>query len=267
MTTDLTIQNLFEGKSIRVLEQAGDIWIPLADITSAWGIDRSTPDNIINRNERVFEGLFSLVLDVTSNTAVSCLNERGLYLMMGKISAGRLKNELAQESIIKFQKWFPQLIQQYRKKEIVQVPKGPDYPGIIQKLKFIRSVHEETGWNLLELQKEVLREAGMISLTYHIEPEKPALPPAPPKPKDYLTATDIGERIGKTAHEVNMMLYQRKPPLVIKDHAGEWRLTEYGHEYAEERIREVSLGSFVWRIRWKRDVLRLFNVFDHVEMG
>ena len=115
----------------------------------------------------------------------------------------------------------------------------------------------------------------MISLTYHIEPEKPVALPAPPKPKDYLTATDIGERIGKTAHEVNMMLYQRKPPLVIKDQKGEWRLTDVGKEFAEERIHEISLGSFVWRIKWKKDILRLFNIQpehgrfrmdDHMEM-
>ncbi len=284
MTTDLTIQNLFEGKSIRVLEQRGDIWIPLADITTAWGIDRSTPDNIINRNERVFEGLFSLVLDVTSNTAVSCLNERGLYLMMGKISAGRLKNEQAQEAIIKFQKWFPQLIQKYRKKEIVQVPKGPDYAGIIERMKFVRAVHEETGWNLLELQKEVLREAGMISLTYHIEPaQKVIIPPydpkdgdgfastplpALPKPKSYLTASDIGERTGKTAYEVHMFLYQYKPPILIKDgHSGEWRLTPFGREFGEERTFDATKGNIKWWIAWNKGVLRLFNVFEHEEMG
>jgi prophage antirepressor-like protein len=266
MTTDLSLTNLFEGKPIRVLEQSGDIWIPLADITSAWGIDRSTPDNIINRNERVFEGMFSLVLDVTTNTAVSCLNERGLYLMMGKISAGRLKNEQAQESIIRFQRWVPELIQKYRKKEIVQVLKGPDYPGIIEKLKFVKELSGVTGWNLFEMQKEVMNEAKLSHLVYHIEPEKPVALPAPPKPKDYLTATDIGERCGKSAEEVHIWMYKRKPPLIIRDDVSGWRLTEYGKEFAEERAVELVGGTVVWRIKWKKDVLRLFNIHDHMEM-
>ena len=200
--------------------------------------------------------------DVTSPTG-DCVNERGLYLLMGKISASRLKNPASKEVIIRFQRWVPELIQQYRKKEIVQVPKGPDYPGIIERLKFIRSLHEETGWNLLELQKEVLREAGMISLTYHIEPEKPV---ALPKPKDYLTAKDIGERIGKSAHEVYMFLYNNH--LLIMSPPGGWRLTEAGKAYGSEYAVEVGQGAIVWRIRWKKDVLRLFNVCaEHEEMG
>ena len=185
---------------------------------------------------------------------------------MGAINTDRLKNVAAADAILRFQRWVPELIQKYRKKEIVQVSKEPDFDLVLKKLKFVRSVHDETGWDLTDMQKRVLEDAGFYSITHAADLPKP-MPIAPPKPKDYLTATDIGDRIGKTAHEVNMFLYQRNPPLVIKDHAGEWRLTEHGHEYAEERIREVSLGAFVWRIKWKKDVLRLFNVFDHQEMG
>jgi hypothetical protein len=99
--------------------------------------------------------------------------------------------------------------------------------------------------------------------------EQKALPAPEKKPKDYLTATDIGEHpsVQKSAHEVNMFLYQYKPPFLIKDQNGEWRLTEYGKEYGEERIRELLGGAFVWRIHWKKDILRLFNVYDHEEMG
>ena len=175
---------------------------------------------------------------------------------------------MAKEAIKKFRKEVPNLVQKYRKKEIAQVPAGPDYPGIIQKLKFIRSVHEETGWNLLELQKEVMREAGMISLTYHIEPEKPVALPAPPKPKDYLTATDIGERIGKSAEEVHIWMSNRKPPLIIRDDVSGWRLTTWGKDFAEERAVELIGGMVVWRIKWRKAVLRLFNIRDeHYEVG
>jgi len=117
--TELALNNLFDGKEIRVLEYNYDIWFPLTDIASAWGIDRSTPDKIIERNEDVFFGLSNTVLDAAS-TPLKCLNERGLYLLMGKISAAHLKNQDAKKTIIRFQRWFPELVQKYRKKEIVQ---------------------------------------------------------------------------------------------------------------------------------------------------
>lgn len=259
MITDLTIQNLFEGKNIRVIERDNDLWMPIDDISSAWGIDRSTPQHIIRRNKESFAGFVS-VGDIMSSEG-DCLNERGLYLLIGKISTKRLKNPLAKESIIRFQRWVPELIQKYRKKEIVQIPKGPDYPGIIERIKFVNELSILTGWNKLELQKEVLREAGMHSLTYHIEPAKPV---ALPKPKDYLTATDIGERIGKSAEEVHIWMSNQKPPLIIRDDVSGWRLTSRGKEYGEERAVELPGGTIVWRIKWKKDVLRLFNVYDHM---
>ena len=44
MTTDLTIQNLFEGKPIRITRDLlGGVWISTNDLAAAWGIDRTTP--------------------------------------------------------------------------------------------------------------------------------------------------------------------------------------------------------------------------------
>ena len=70
--THLALTEMFEDKTIRVLDYEHDIWIPIADLAAAWGIDRSTPDKIIDRNEEVFFGLSNTVLDVTSNTTVRC---------------------------------------------------------------------------------------------------------------------------------------------------------------------------------------------------
>jgi cation diffusion facilitator CzcD-associated flavoprotein CzcO len=82
-----------------------------------------------------------------------------------------------------------------------------------------------------------------------------------------LTATDIGERIGKSAEEVHIWMYQRKPPLIVRDDVSGWRITTWGKDFGEERAVELTGGTVVWRIKWKRDVLRLFNVYDHEEMG
>ena len=137
MTGDLV--PLFEGKKIRVIEHAGEVWMPLVDLASAWGIDRTTPYNILMRNLALFAGMCDLAGDVTSQTG-ALVNERGLYLLMGKISADRLKNPEAKEAIIRFQRWVPELIQRFRKGEIVQrvdikseLQQAKEYAGICER--------------------------------------------------------------------------------------------------------------------------------------
>lgn len=115
MTPDIT--QFFEGKEIRAIEHKQELWVPVADISKAWGMDRTTPSKIILRNQEVFKDLVMSHNggDVMSHDEEMFLNERGLYLLMGKISVGRLKNPQAKEAILRFQRWFPQLIQQFRK--------------------------------------------------------------------------------------------------------------------------------------------------------
>ena len=124
MSIDLIPLPTFEGRMIRAIEHFDQLWFPVSDLAAAWGIDRSTPDKIVERNIDVFLGFTALVKDthdVTSNHAFRALNERGLYLMMGKISASRLKNPEAKRAIIRFQRWVPELIQKFRKGEIAQI--------------------------------------------------------------------------------------------------------------------------------------------------
>lgn len=120
---------LFEGKEIRAIEYAGEVWVPIVDISEAWGMDRSTPTKIINRNPEIFAGL-STVVDVTSPTKLTtdsvgntlrCVNEQGVYVLALKVSAGRIKNKEVKATIIRFQKWVPELIQRYRKGELVEL--------------------------------------------------------------------------------------------------------------------------------------------------
>jgi len=113
------LSTLFEGHEIRVLEHETDLWFPLLDIAKAWGIDRKTPKNLIDRNKELFEGMYHSAGDVTYHDE-DIVNERGLYLLMGKISADRLKNPEAKTAMIRFQRWVPELIQKYRKGEIYQ---------------------------------------------------------------------------------------------------------------------------------------------------
>jgi len=248
----------FEGKEIRTMQQKDDIWIRLDDLAAAWGIDRTTPIKIIERNQEVFEGLHLSVAvgDVTSPDVWNCVNEQGLYLLMGKISAGRLKNPEARAAIIRFQRWVPELIQKWRKQEIVEVHQ--DQPStrlhsenVREALKVARIIHEETGVSLPIAQSFALEKVGAGDWQ--------KLLPAATMPSGYLTPTDLGNRVGKTARQVNLWLYNNKLQIQDANLSGEWRLTEAGRMYAEEFpfTRNNHSG---YQIKWRESVLQLMNV-------
>jgi prophage antirepressor-like protein len=240
---------LFEGKPIRVMEARDDLWFSLAELAEAWGMDRTAPAKIISRNPEVFEGL-TWQWDVTSPPMGPVVNERGLYLMIGKISAGRLKNPAAKEAIIRFQRWVPELIQQYRKREILQVPARPHSEDVREALKVARIISEETGVSLPIAQSFALEKVGAA--------EWQKLLPASIMPSGYLTPTDIGNRIGKTARQVNLWLYNNK--LQEQDVvSGDWRLTEAGRMHAEEFPFSRN-GHSGYQIKWRDSVLQLMNV-------
>ena len=244
---------LFEGKEIRAIERDGEIWIPISDIAKAWGVDRSTPDNIINRNTEAFAGFADVVLDATS-TPMSCLNERGLYLMMGKISTNRLKNEEAKKTIIRFQRWFPELIQKYRKQGIIEVHEQPSTrllsDDVREALKVARIISEETGVSLPIAQSFALEKVGAGDWQ--------KLLPAATMASGYLTPSDIGDRIGKSAHQVNLWLYNNK--LQVKDEiTRDWRLTDAGKMHAEE-FPFTRNGHSGYQIKWRDSILPLMNI-------
>ena len=127
--TQLTLSKVFENKEIRAIEYKGEVWIPIVDIAEAWGLDRSNVTKIINRNPEVFAGL-STVVDITSpnqnlpntellNNSLRLVNEQGVYVLALKVSAGRIKNKEVKATIIRFQRWVPELIQQFHKGELV----------------------------------------------------------------------------------------------------------------------------------------------------
>lgn len=257
MTPDQQLSILsWQNQPVRFVKDNGNTYVPVVDIANAIGVHKRALLQTLDRNTDAFS---SHERGVILNTPggmqhTRCLDKMGTYGLVFKISTKSVKDKEARKKIIEFNEWA-----MVQLGGIKTESNEPDYDAILNKIKFVNALHDLTKWNLLELQKEVLREAGMLSLTYHIEPEQKALP-APAKPKGYLTATDIGERIGKSAHEVYMFLYQQKPPLVVKDQKDEWRLTEAGKEYGEEECREISGGFFVWRIHWKKSILEKMNV-------
>jgi len=250
--THLALTELFEDKEIRILEHEHDIWIPIADLAAAWGIDRSTPDKIIDRNEEVFFGLSNTVLDVTSNTTTRCLNERGLYLMMGKVSPSRLKKPEAKKTIIRFQRWFPELIQKYRRKEMVELPlskKGTidtinhylDIADIaINRSGVPKDIAHGQAWALANVETKVELTLAVSSYVKAQSQQLQLLEGIPQDKKDY----DMYFSITKVAASLKLPIDKVRNVLeslnIIYFENGFWKLTAHGMQYG--RVFMVTPG-------------------------
>jgi prophage antirepressor-like protein len=223
------LAQLFENHVIHVIERDGEPWFALSDLATVWGTDRKTPGNIIDRNQKLFAGMYHSDGDVTYHD----VNERGLYVLMGKISADRLKNPEARTNIIRFQRWVPELIQRYRKKEIVQVSSnGPDLHTELERAKMLAL---ETGGNLPAFQKIALEKCGMGDCVPALKvPATPAIVHG--QASTWFNASQLAEmcRIDRAEYVNN---YLHNHGWIYRDaSAGRvWRLqpiaTDHGREY------------------------------------
>ena len=257
------LSTLFEGHELRAIEKDGEIWIPLSDIASAWGIDRSTPDNMIERNPEVFAGLVTTVLDAAS-TPMKSINERGLYLMMGKITTGRVKNKSARESIIRFQRWFPELIQRFRKGGIVPAKSGPEELDevIAYDLREARQIAELTGTDPKLMQAAALRQHknGMYDACAEVL-ERQALAVRHGEPGWYNPSglVELCNDPNLTSERLNKWLENYREdgewrPFQYRE-GKLWRLTKRGMEHGREYQYNLGNGHSEPRISWRESVL------------
>jgi prophage antirepressor-like protein len=247
------LATLFEEKEIRVIEKDGEPWFPLGDLAAAWGIDRNTPYNLIIRNAAIFEGMYQdcyVTYQAADAGRVICVNERGLYLMLGRINADRLKNPEAKAAIIRFQRWVPELIQRYRKKEIVQVSSGPDLHTELERAKILAL---ETGGNLPAFQKIALGKCGMGDYA----PALDAVPsPAVVRGETgWYNPSQLVARCNDpllTAERLNYFLMNRG----FQYREGYiWRLTPLGMEHGKEYWYTAPSQHQEIRISWRESVL------------
>jgi prophage antirepressor-like protein len=249
MTSDLAV---FENHEIRTIETTVNgekmVWFPISDLANAWGLDRTTPIKILSRNEEAFQGLlWAAACDNLSPSEQVCVNERGLYLMMGKISTGKLKNREAAAAILRFQRWVPELIQKYRKKEIHQIaPAAPDIKGELQQAKVYADV---CGRDAGAFQAAVFRKHGMQEFADALQ--VPSLIHG--EAGQWMNPTDIGiECGGLSARDINRFLYNHDyqyPQGTL------WRLTAKGEQFGEEYFFQSTSKHQEIRIRWHRSVL------------
>jgi len=243
------LATLFEGKEIRVIEQAGDVWLPLIDLSQAWSLDRSTLFKHIERNPELFTDCTRIIdfLSKDGIEAVRCVNEEGLYLLIARISSGRLKDPSAKAAIMHFRMAAPKLIKAYRKKEIVHQPVNQD-AALKASLSTARLLATETGGELAAFQKIALEKCGLgewapalstVSTIVHGEP-------------GWHNATQLGEMCGLTAEQVNAYLYNK----AFQYREGRiWRLNPTGEMHGKEYIFEATSGHREIRIRWRESIL------------
>ena len=249
MGTDLIPLPTFEGKTIRAIEHFDQIWFPVSDLAAAWGIDRSTPDKIVERNIDVFLGFTALVKDtkdVTSNQVFRAVNERGLYLMMGKISASRLKNPNAKRAIIRFQRWVPELIEKFRKGEIQQI----QTPKIEDELVRAKYLAELSGGNLQAFQKIALEKCGFKD--YAPALNNPAIIHGESGWYNPTRLISLCNDPDLTPERLNW--YLKNKGFQVKD-GFLWRLTPEGWKHGEEYPFNAPGGHSEPRIAWRKSIL------------
>ena len=253
--------SLFEGTEIRILLNnvtgKGEPWFPLTDLATAWGVDPAAPYHIVERNPEVFKGfsLMSCDIDVTA-TSGRCVNEQGLYLLMGKISAGRLKNPEAKTAIIRFQRWVPHLIQRYRKREIQQIETQPKTPESVfaQARSAAKLCHKDPDAFLAIALKECGMEKYVPALSspsiVHGEPGWYN----PTELARLCTGQNLNAEMINHYLENNPRDPERRP-FQYRDENRLWRLTPLGMEHGREYVYTGRGGHQEPRIEWRESIL------------
>lgn len=248
----------FEGAEIRAFYENNDIWIPLTDIARAVGHSRQALHLIIKRSPESFADHTRAVnINLTGefapnpNQTVICVNEQGVYLLLGKMHTTRIKNPAIREAIIRFQRWVPELIKSYRKGDLQPIaPPLPTMALLKHNLEIAHLLCEYTGVS------KAIGTAAAVAETERRTKEglawcKPFLPAAPEREVGNLNATDIGIRIGLKAWEVNALLEDRGYQMRT---ANGWLLTDAGLQYGEA-MPYARNGHTGYQILWRSTVI------------
>lgn len=246
--------NLFEGHEIRTVERKNQVWISTDDLAAAWGIDRTTPLKIIDRNPELFKGKY-FDGDVMSQSG-AYLNEQGLYVMVGKVTASRLKNPEAKEAVIRFQNWVPELIQKFRKGELTVPQQTPD--PFVRELERAEAFSRITGVPLPLAQVQALRKAGDETGEdnhRYIEILRPTLSA---DRNGCLNPSQIGDKLAprKRGYEINEYLYRNGYQVRSSEDPTKWVPTEKGEPYSYWHPYIAENGHAAYQLLWHPDILR-----------
>jgi hypothetical protein len=251
MTGDIITHESFQGIPVRVITRDDKKYIPLNDIADALHVDRSGLRKLHKRHGRTLNK-YSCKDKMSSQgdqrRDVIFVTLHGMIGILNCVQPDASKNPDIEDKIVQFQQWAIETLTGIVTGETVPARLLSD--DVREALKVARIIHEETGVSLPIAQSFALEKVGAADWQ--------KLLPAATMPSGYLTPTDIGNRIGKTARQVNLWLYNNK--LQEQDvTSGDWRLTEAGKMHAEE-FPFTRNGHSGYQIKWRDSVLQLMNV-------
>lgn len=239
MNSIVPLNKLFDNNVIRCFDRDGEVWIAIVDVLNALGLDRTVFKRMLYDNREVFDGhviLGSLtspgsnVSDSESaNKKLYFINERGIYLFFGKLSASRTKDPLRKETIIKFQRWVPELIQAFRKGELTKIGPSSVPPVLEEQLQIANLMATHAGVDRWIAVSLAIAQTRKITGTDYLEPYEMFLLPGDAGASSSLNATDIGHAIGGIGpRETNALLEAMGFHQKLN---GKWVVTEKGKPF------------------------------------
>ncbi len=249
---------LFEGKEVRTFELDGEIWMPLMDLAIAWGLDRTSLIKHVERRMDFFEGCTRDVDNLSTGVADPCINEEGMYLLIARVSLKKIKNPAAKESIIRFRKMAPKILQISRKKEIVQAPVTAT-SLIDEELDQAKHFAEKTQGSVKAFQAATLEKYGYDHLAKKLDPA----PAFTRGETGWFTPTQLAALLHDptiNAERLNHYLNNNpkdpeRHPFQYRDENRLWRLTPLGMEHGREYQFHGQGGHVEPRIEWKESIL------------
>ena len=238
--------------------------VPITDIARATGVRKRSFLRVLDKNPDTFA---PHTRDAQLGTpggkqTARWIDAEGLRLLLFEISSKHIRDPKVKERVEKFRAWqLNKLVQADRPlpvpAPITKTPHEQKPPSAIayEASRFAKM----TGANQREVAAAMLREAGYGYLVPLLPDDLPKVPAPSMKPAHWLNASDIGDLIGKTAAQVNSFLELHKHIIRDGERPGEWRITDSGRLYGEERFYEPVPGKSMFRVFWRRDVLAVFN--------
>lgn len=263
---------------IRVVERDEQKWMPLNDVADGIGHDRSGLHHLFNRNAEIL-GKYSGMVKIATpggHQDFLCLNRDGVIGILMKVDFVRIKDESRKKRVIAFQDWaiavLSEKLQETKPVPAVVPVQNPAEQKTPSQIAYEASKFAKmTGADPRAVAAAMLERSGygfLVSLLPSSE-KIPVVPAPSPKPPGYYTATEIGQVIGKKAHEVNMWLYQMRPAMIIRDgeNIGEWRITDAGLVYGDEFPYSPVPDKKFYRVYWRKEILEKFNVRPDTILG
>ena len=259
MTESLIIPTSFGGKHIPIIEKDGDLWMPCKDLSIAFGLDRTTCFQHVKR-KREFFGPAAQDGDKLSQDGDIWINEVGFYMLLSGIKAP--KGSDAEILISQFRKTVPELIQQYRKKEIapVQQPAAQDLDEVVAYgLIEAKQIAELTGTDPKIMQAAALRKLGYPELADVLVPPAPAYVHGETGWYNPSGLVELCNDPNLTPERLNQYLANYREdgewrPFQVKE-GRVWRLTKRGMEHGREYQFNLGNGHSEPRISWRASVL------------